>query len=62
VLGIMDDQSLLAVALADHEIEADGRGVDQNEGHRSIIVATRGDRAMPFAEVEDCRVVLRTDK
>src|SRR5262249_35130428 len=43
VLGITDDQGLLAITLADHEIETDRSGVDQNERCRPVIVPARGD-------------------
>jgi Recombination endonuclease VII len=59
VLGIADDQSPLPVPIADHESEAVDRGVDRDEGQAPVVIPARGDRAVPFPEVEDCRTVER---
>src|SRR5215211_1104581 len=58
VLTVPHRQRALAVLGADHEVEAVDRRIDRDEGRRAVVVAARGDRAVPRPEVEHRRVVL----
>jgi len=61
VLSITDDQRSFSLSLAYDENEAIDRRINRDEGGGPVIILARGNRAMPFAEVENCCTTLHAD-
>src|SRR5262245_48268748 len=61
VLGLSDDQCPLPISLAHDEVEPANGRVDRDQGCGSVIIAARGHRAAPSAEIEHRRTILGTN-
>ena len=53
MLPVSDDQRALAVALGLDELEPGAGWIDRDERDGSVIVLTRGNGALPSAEIEE---------